>query len=153
MQNHVKILDALPKDSATLVDFNIRMARETEDMLLDPGIVTHGVKAVLEDRKNGFYLIAEVDGEVVGSLMVTTEWSDWRNGAFWWVQSVYVEPGFRRHGVFRALYEELKGRSKSADQVCGCRLYVERDNNTAQATYIQLGLEETKYKVFEEILP
>jgi ribosomal protein S18 acetylase RimI-like enzyme len=152
MSDQIKIREARSKDVTTLVDFNIRMARETENMLLDPGIVTHGVKAILEDRKNGFYLIAEVDGEVVGSLMVTTEWSDWRNGAFWWIQSVYVEPGFRRRGVFRALYEEVRERARKTEQVCGCRLYVERDNTSAQATYARIGLEETKYKVFEELL-
>ena len=153
MSDQIKIRDALPKDSVTLVEFNIRMAKETEDKQLDKGIVTSGVNAVLEDRKNGFYLIAEVDGKVVGSLMVTTEWSDWRNGAFWWIQSVYIESGFRRHGVFRALYEEVRERARRTERVCGCRLYVERDNTTAQATYNKLGLEEANYKIFEDLLP
>jgi len=153
MHDQVKIRKALRKDAATLVDFNLRMAKETEDKQLDSGVLISGVNAVLEDPKRGFYLVAEVDGKVSGSLMVTTEWSDWRDGAFWWVQSVYIAPRFRRHGVFRALYEEVKKQARNTAQVCGCRLYVERENATAQATYAQLGMAETNYKVYEEILP
>ncbi|MCD6365770.1 MAG: GNAT family N-acetyltransferase [Planctomycetes bacterium] len=151
MQDHVKIRPALPRDAATLVEYNLCLARETEDKQLDAGVLTSGVRAVLEDSKRGFYLVAEVDGEVAGSLMVTTEWSDWRNGAFWWIQSVYVAPRFRRRGVFRALYEGVKGRAMNTPRVCGCRLYVEWDNAAAQATYERLGLMETKYKMFEEL--
>jgi len=153
MHDQVKIRKALRKDAATLVDFNLRMAKETEDKQLDSGVLTSGVNAVLEDPKRGFYLVAEVDGEVSGSVMVTTEWSDWRDGAFWWIQSVYIAPRFRRRGVFRALYEEVREQARNTARVCGCRLYVERENATAQATYAQLGLAETKYKVYEELLP
>ena len=150
MQDQIEIRAALHEDASTLVAFNLRMARETEDRQLDVAVLTSGVDAVLEDAKRGFYLVAEVGGKVVGSLMVTTEWSDWRNGAIWWIQSVYVSPEFRRRGVFRSLYEEVRERARNSKRVCGCRLYVERENTSAQATYTQLGLTETKYKVFEE---
>jgi len=153
MQDQVKIRAALAKDAATLVEFNLRMAQETEDKQLDSGVVTSGVNAVLEDPKRGFYLVAEVGGQVVGSLMVTTEWSDWRDGAFWWIQSVYIAPGFRRRGVYRTLYEQVRQRARNTTRVCGCRLYVERDNAAAQTTYARLGLVETDYKVFEELFP
>jgi len=140
---------AVPADEETLVAFNLRMARETEDRQRDPAVLAAGVRAVLQDRALGFYLVAEGAGKPVGSLMVTTEWSDWRNGTFWWIQSVYVLPEFRRSGVFRALYEEVHARARTAPRVCGCRLYVERDNAAAQATYTRLGMTETNYKLFE----
>jgi ribosomal protein S18 acetylase RimI-like enzyme len=153
MQDQVKIRTARREDAATLAEFNLRMARETEDKQLDSGVLASGVNAVLEDPKRGFYLVAEVDGEVAGSLMVTTEWSDWRNGPFWWIQSVYIAPRLRRRGVFRALYEEVRERARNTSRVCGCRLYVDRGNTAAQATYARLGLVETNYKLFEELFP
>jgi GNAT superfamily N-acetyltransferase len=151
MQHRIKIRDAVRADADTLVEFNRCMAKETEDKELDPKVLTAGVNAVFENGAHGFYLIAEADGKITGSLMVTTEWSDWRNGLFWWIQSVYVAPAFRRKGVFRALYEKVRERAEKSEQVCGCRLYVERENNTAQATYSQLGMADAGYKVFEEM--
>ena len=153
MQNQTRIRAAIRKDVPSLVDFNLRMAMETEDKQLDSEVLTSGVNAVLDDPRRGFYLIAEVDGKVAGSLMVTNEWSDWRDGTFWWVQSVYVTHEFRRRGVLRALYEETRERAKNTPRVCGCRLYVERNNATAQTTYAKLGLVETDYKMFEELFP
>jgi len=153
MQNQVTIRSAIRDDAPALVEFNLRMAGETEDKELDPDVLASGVSAVLDDSARGFYLVADVDGQVVGALMVTTEWSDWRNGAFWWIQSVYIAPEYRRRGLFRALYEEVKKLADNTPRVCGCRLYVERDNAAAQATYARLGLAETNYKVFEELLP
>ena len=153
MQDQAKIRDAVKEDAETLVDFNLRMASETEGKALDPRVLAAGVKAVLEDPKWGFYLVAEIDGRIAGSLMVTTEWSDWRNGVFWWIQSVYVEPEYRRRGIFRALYREVEERAGRSPQVCGCRLYVERDNAAAQATYTRLGMTETHYKLFEAPFP
>ena len=153
MEDHVNVRDAVRQDAPILVQFNLRMARETEDRQLDERVLTSGVNAVLDDPKRGFYLVAEVDGKVVASLMVTTEWSDWRDGDYWWIQSVYVEPEFRRRGVFRTMYQTARQRAGSTPRVCGCRLYVERDNAAAQATYGRLGIVETKYKVFEEIFP
>ena len=151
MQNQVKIREAVRADVDTLVEFNLRMAKETEDKQLDTKVLTAGVNAVFENRAHGFYLVAEVDGKIAGSLMVTTEWSDWRNGVFWWIQSVYVASAFRRNGVFRALYGKVRERAGKSEQVCGCRLYVERENDSAQATYSRLGMTETNYKVFEEL--
>lgn len=148
---NMRIRDAAGEDVEWIVRFNQSMAMETEDKELDGEVLSGGVNGVLDDPKRGFYLIAEVDGKVVGSLMVTTEWSDWRNANFWWVQSVYVEDAFRRHGVFRAMYAEVRQRAKNTPQVCGCRLYVEQDNTRAQATYAHLGFLETNYKVFEDV--
>jgi len=151
MQNHITIRGAKPMDAERLIEFNLRMAQETEDKQLDSKILISGVNAILSHPKLGFYLVGEADGEVVGSLMVTTEWSDWRNGAFWWIQSVYVTPEFRRRGVFRALYEDARDRAKNEEGVCGCRLYVERDNVSALTVYTRLGLKETNYKMLEEL--
>ena len=151
MQDQINIRDAVRGDVPILVRFNLSMARETEDVQLDEHVLTRGVNAVFDDDKHGFYLIAEVDGKVAGSLMVTYEWSDWRDGAFWWIQSVYVEPEFRRRGVFRAIYAEARQRAGNTSRVCGCRLCVEQDNAAAQATYARLGFVETNYKMFEEL--
>lgn len=153
MQDQVKIRDAVREDGPKLVQFSLSMALETEDKQLDEQVLTGGVNSMFTDPKHGFYMVAEVDGEVVGSLMVTYEWSDWRDGVFWWIQSVYIEPGFRRRGVFRKLYGEARNRAINTPHVCGCRLYVEQDNAGAQATYVQLGFAETHYKVYEEIFP
>src|SRR5262245_33115504 len=151
MNPQIQIRSATYADAEILVRFNIAMARETENRVLPLDKITPGVKTILSRTEQGFYLIAEFDGQVAGSLMVTTEWSDWRNGLFWWVQSVYVHPEFRRRGVYRALYEELKTRAEARSDVCGCRLYVERENLGAQETYRRLGMTRTRYEVFEEL--
>jgi GNAT superfamily N-acetyltransferase len=153
MTMHTKITtrQAKVEDADTLVEFNLRMARETEDKKLDQRVLSSGVKAVLKDESLGFYLVAEVDESVVGSLMITKEWSDWRNGMFWWIQSVYVIPAYRRRGIFRALYETVRDLAAKNGQVCGFRLYVERGNTAARATYKKLGMEETKYRVLESV--
>ena len=151
MQNQIEVRPAQPRDARKLIEFNLWMASETENKQLDPAVLTLGVNKVLQDASLGFYLVADVEGEMSGCLMVTTEWSDWRNAAFWWIQSVYVVPEFRRKGVFRALYEAAREQARGADQVCGCRLYVERDNAAAQATYTRLGFTETNYRMFEEL--
>jgi ribosomal protein S18 acetylase RimI-like enzyme len=136
-------------DVETLVRFNLAMAKETEHKALDRATLEKGVRSVLDDERKGFYLAAEVDGRVVGSLMITFEWSDWRNGWFWWLQSVYVEPAFRGQGVFRALYGEVKRRAAKNPLVIGCRLYVEHDNRVAQDVYSRLGLSKTNYHIYE----
>ncbi len=151
MQNQVTIRQAVLGDAGTLVGFNQRMAVETESKQLDVAVLTAGVEAVLRDDRLGFYLVAEVGGRMAGCLMVTTEWSDWRNGVFWWIQSVYVAPEFRRRGIFRALYEGVKRRAAQSPRVCGFRLYVERRNAAAQATYARMGMSETQYKLFETL--
>jgi GNAT superfamily N-acetyltransferase len=117
-----------------------------------PEKVGPGVAAVFAHPEHGFYLVAEMDGAVAGCLLVTYEWSDWRNGVFWWIQSVYVLPQCRRRGVYRALYEGVKARAARHPEVCGCRLYVERSNYDAQEVYRRLGLGQTRYLVFEEPL-
>ncbi|HDQ41083.1 MAG TPA: GNAT family N-acetyltransferase [Desulfonatronum sp.] len=150
MQEQLKIRQGILADVDTLVRFNLQMAKETEDIRLLPEVLAAGVESVLRNPALGFYLVAEIRGKIVGSLMVTTEWSDWRNGTFWWIQSVYVAPKSRRRGIFRALYNEVRERAKKSAKVCGCRLYVERDNAVAQATYASLGMTETKYKLLEE---
>ena len=112
-----------------------------------------GVEAVLSDPGHGFYVVADTGGEIAGSLLVTFEWSDWRNGRFWWIQSVYVRPAYRRRGVYRALHEFVRDRARSTGGVVGLRLYVERENAVAQRTYAALGMDETPYRMYEEPLP
>ena len=146
---HIRLAEA--RDAALLAEFNIAMARETEGKRLLPAVVGAGVRRMLAEPALGFYLVAEAGGEVAGSLMVTTEWSDWRNGRFWWIQSVYVRPGRRRRGVFRALYAHLGETAAREPDVCGFRLYVERENSAAQATYRALGMEGTDYLLFEQM--
>lgn len=141
---------ATAADEAVLVEFNAALAWETEHKTLRPDVLTAGVRAVFADPAKGFYTLAELDGRVVGQMMVTFEWSDWRNGWFWWVQSVYVREEARRSGVFRALYREIERQAAADPTVIGLRLYVERENTRAQATYRALGMSETTYGVMEE---
>lgn len=151
MSQEVVIRRAELKDAAVLVEFNCEDARETEDKELIHDVISSGVKTLLEDPNLGFYIVAERDGEIIGTLMITTEWSDWRNGMFWWIQSVYVRPDCRRQGIYRQLYQHVQTLALANPKVCGFRLYVERENTTAQQTYKSLGMEETHYKMFEDI--
>lgn len=137
-------------DAAAMVEFNQAMALETEHKHLDNDVLSNGVAAVFDDPQKGFYVVADVDGEIVGGLMVTFEWSDWRNGWFWWIQSVYVRPEGRGKSVYSKLYEFVKQRASDAGNVCGFRLYVEKENEHAQAVYRKLGMDETYYLMFEE---
>ncbi len=139
------------KDIDTLVKHNISLAQETEQKRLSPPIVAQGVQMLLKNPQYGFYSVAEVDGEVVGSCMVTYEWSDWRCNLFWWIQSVYVKPAFRRQGIFKKLYEFLKEKASHGQNVCGFRLYVLHSNHTGQYTYSGIGMKETPYKLYEEM--
>lgn len=150
MTHPITIREARPGDLESIVDFNLAMALETEAKQLPRDTVKSGVAGCLEVPARGFYLVAECGGHVVGSLMVTREWSDWRNGDFWWIQSVYVIPEFRKTGVFRSLYSEARQRALASDQVCGCRLYVEKHNESAQTVYRKLGFSETDYRFYEE---
>lgn len=140
---------ATPADAALVTDFNLRLALESEGKALDRALLSAGVAAALADPGKALYFLAEEGGTVVGQTMVTTEWSDWRNGWFWWVQSVYVVPPARRSGVFRALYEHVHQAARADPAVVGLRLYVEQDNHAAQGTYSRLGMTRTGYLVFE----
>lgn len=140
---------ATPADVEFLVDGNARMALETESLTLDRQRLQAGVEAVFADAGRGFYLIAEVDEERAGQMMITYEWSDWRNGVFWWIQSVYTVPEMRGRGAFRALYAAVEEMARERGGVCGLRLYVEAHNEAAQATYRRCGMRETVYKMFE----
>ena len=147
----IQIRQAVPADADHIAQFNINMARETESMDLDPEVIAAGVKAMLDNPGMGYYLVAESAGRIVGSLMVTTEWSDWRNGVFWWIQSVYVIADYRRRGVYNKLYARVKELGQEAGNVCGFRLYVEKENKVAQSTYRRLGMERTCYDMYEEL--
>ena len=152
----ITVRGAVAGDIRVLVDFNLRMAEETEGKSLDGETLAAGVEAVVvgtesEGVPTGRYLVAEVDGRVVGALMHTWEWSDWRNGVVWWLQSVFVEPEFRRRGVFRLLYETLRSQARNDERVVGLRLYVEGDNRGAQATYARWGMSSSGYTVMEEL--
>ncbi len=136
-------------DQTVIVEFNRLMAWETERKRLDDALLNPGVAAALADEAKGFYLLAESDDEILGQLMITAEWSDWRNGHFWWIQSVYVRESARRQGVFRELFREVERLAREASNVVGLRLYVEQENESAQETYRRLGLKETAYRFFE----
>ncbi|MSQ93908.1 MAG: GNAT family N-acetyltransferase [Gemmataceae bacterium] len=138
-------------DAEVICDFNRQMARETEGKDLDPAILQSGVLAMLSDSHKGSYFVAESDEQVVGQLGITLEWSDWRNGNFWWIQSVYVAASARRQGVFRKLYQHVLQSARAEANVIGVRLYVEHDNQVAQATYRKMGMVMTRYQVMEEV--
>lgn len=137
-------------DLDVLVGFNLAMAHETEDLALDPATVRAGVAALLASRERGRVFVVEDEGQPVAALALTLEWSDWRNGNFWWIQNVYVEPGHRRRGHYRRLHDHVRALAARDPEVCGLRLYVERDNRSARATYRSLGMEETAYRVYEQ---
>jgi GNAT superfamily N-acetyltransferase len=146
----MKIRDARPDDAAIIARNNAAMALETEHKLLDEETVRMGVQAALADPAKGRYFLAVDDADdVLGQLMFTHEWSDWRNGDFWWIQSVYVEPAARRSGVFRALYAHVEELARTTAGVCGLRLYVETDNVRAQRTYEHCGMRDAGYRVME----
>lgn len=136
-------------DVEFLVDGNARMAMETEGLGLDRERLRAGVRAVFADAGRGFYLVGEVDGERAGQMMITYEWSDWRDGVFWWIQSVYTVPERRGQGVFGAIYRRVEEMAREQGDVCGVRLYVEAHNERAQATYRRCGMDETVYRMYE----
>jgi len=145
---NLSVRPATSADHVSIVDFNAAMAVETEDKGLDRAALERGVARMLSEPEFGFYLIAEREGEVAGQLMVTFEWSDWRDGQFWWIQSVYVPRAFRRTGVYRALHEAVAARAREAG-ACGLRLYVEQENANAQEVYRRMGMDRTHYQLFE----
>jgi ribosomal protein S18 acetylase RimI-like enzyme len=145
----ILIRHALASDIDALAQNHRAMAFETENKTLDVDTTLAGTRAVLEDPAKGFYLIAERAGRMVGQLLVTFEWSDWRSGNFWWIQSVYVLPDARRTGVYRALHDHVLASAKNARDVCGVRLYVDKDNRHAQATYRAMGMQAAHYDIYE----
>ncbi len=149
MADPILVRPANPSDLKALVEFNSAMALETEGKNLDPDPLHAGVAAVLEDGLKGFYLVAECQGNPVGQLLVTSEWSDWRNAYFWWIQSVYVMPEHRRRGVYRALDQQVRAQAKLRGNVCGVRLYVDRRNHGAQKVYSSLGMVPSHYDMYE----
>jgi ribosomal protein S18 acetylase RimI-like enzyme len=139
-----------PQDIEALVSFNQAMALETENKVLQLDVLRAGVSAIIQDETKGFYLVAVANEQVVGSLMVTTEWSDWRNAQFWWIQSVYIIPSMRRQGIYAKLYARVKILAVERNNICGFRLYVENDNFIAQKTYESLGMQASHYLMYEE---
>ena len=137
------------KDIDVIAKYNIAMALETENKILDDETITNGVSSIIKDKSKGQYWVMEIDSILVGQLMVTYEWSDWRNGMMWWIQSVYVEPHYRRHGVYSSLYNNLVKMAKLDSSCCGIRLYVEKENYKAQDTYKSLGMKNAGYEIME----
>jgi len=145
----VEIREAEDEDARIIATFNGALALESEQHVLDADAAFKGTMAVLRDPVRGFYLVAELAGEVVGQVLVTREWSDWRNAWFWWIQSVYVRPDVRRRGVFAALYHAVDERSRKAPGVCGLRLYVATGNRSARKVYESLGMDRADYVMYE----
>ena len=143
------VRNATPKDAATIAGFQIKMALETEGLTLEPEVVEQGVAAVFRDPSKGRYFVAEEEGVVIASLMITYEWSDWRNGLVWWFQSVYVQPGYRKQGVFAQMYRYIKELVEASADIRGLRLYVDKRNLPAQKVYIRLGMNGSHYDTYE----
>lgn len=144
------IRPATREDLERIVLFNLALALESEGRELDRALLGRGVEAALRDPARGRYFVAERDGEIAGQLLVTSEWSDWRNGAIWWIQSVYVSKRFRREGIYARLHGHVRDLARQ-EKAIGLRLYVEKDNEPARATYRSLGMQESDYRLFEEI--
>tara|TARA_B100000686_G_scaffold326886_1_gene385184 strand:+ start:143 stop:634 length:492 start_codon:yes stop_codon:yes gene_type:complete len=145
----VKVSKAQKSDIPEIIRFNINMAMETENKKLDRQTVTKGVQEVFNSPSLGYYIIVKDSSGILGCLMITYEWSDWRNGLFWWIQSVYVKKEYRRKGVFRKMYKFINERAIADKKCTGIRLYVENNNSIAQKVYNNLGMTETYYKLFE----
>jgi ribosomal protein S18 acetylase RimI-like enzyme len=149
---HMNIRKATANDIDSLVEFNQAMALETEGVSLDSDVLRQGVAAVFSDEKKGFYVVAEESETVLGGLMVTLEWSDWRNAWFWWIQSVYILPEARGQKIYSKLYGFVKERAAQDGNICGFRLYVETENQHAQRVYEKVGMEASRYLMYEEKL-
>ncbi|MEO6306648.1 MAG: GNAT family N-acetyltransferase [Nitrospiraceae bacterium] len=151
--DHLNVRLARPEDAATIVSFSAAMAFETEGRRLNLDRLHDGTIALLKSPDRGFFMVAELEQadkrQLLGQLMITYEWSDWRNGAFWWIQSVYVGPAWRRQRVFRRMHETVMATAKASPNVCGVRLYVEENNGAAQAVYRKVGLTPSSYAIFE----
>ncbi|CAN5616450.1 GNAT family N-acetyltransferase [soil metagenome] len=146
----MNIRKATKDDAPALIEFNQAMALETEGKRLRTEILAPGVEAVFDDPAKGFYVVSEKEGNIVGGLMVTYEWSDWRNAWFWWIQSVYIIPEYRGRSIYRHLYDHVKQLAAARTDVCGFRLYVEKENTHAQQVYVKVGMTASHYQMYEE---
>ena len=148
-ETKMNIRKALNKDIDVIARYNYNLAYETENKILDMNILTRGVEAIIKDENKGIYHVCEINGEVVGQIMYTFEWSDWRNGTFLWIQSAYVNKEFRGMGVFKALYKFIRDIADNDNNICGIRLYVEKENTIAKKTYKNIGMKECNYYIYE----
>jgi ribosomal protein S18 acetylase RimI-like enzyme len=149
MSHSVIIRFAHTEDIPAIVEFSKAMALETEQKILDPALISRGVSDVFIKIDLGFYMVAEINGLAAAQLMITYEWSDWRDGVFWWIQSVYVAPAHRRQGLYRRMYEFILSKAKEDPSVCGIRLYVDKNNHSAKKTYEDLGMSAAHYDLYE----
>ena len=145
----MNIRKAKLEDLDIIVEYNYNLAYETENKELDKEILTKGVRNIIQDENKGIYHVCEIDGKVVGQIMYTCEWSDWRNGTFLWIQSAYVNKEFRGMGVFKALYKFIRDIAENDNNICGIRLYVEKENTIAKKTYKNIGMKECNYYIYE----
>lgn len=148
MENII-IRKAQASERDIIVDFQIRMAKETEDLGLDQATLTKGVQRVLEDPSKGTYWVVEYDARIICSVLITHEWSDWRNGEVWWIQSLYVLAPFRGKGIFKQLYAFFKEQVEANEDLKGIRLYVEKENVNAQKAYEAVGMTKEHYDMYE----
>lgn len=145
----MKVKKAGPEHISIIVDFQLKMAHETESITLDQSLLTKGVGQVFSDPTKGFYIIVEDDGKQIASVLLTPEWSDWRNSTFLWIQSLYVLPTYRKKGIFRKIYNFVRTMVNSTDEYAGIKLYVDENNNIAQKAYTKVGMDESHYRLFE----
>jgi GNAT superfamily N-acetyltransferase len=150
---NITIRLANSSDAPIIAQFNAAMAKETEGIELHDEHLRKGVEALFLDSSKGLYYVAEVENKIVGQLLITYEWSDWRNATFWWIQSVYVFPEYRNRGIFRALYRYVESLARNRGDVCGLRLYVEKGNNRACLAYETLGMKKSHYEMMEIDIP
>lgn len=143
------IREATIKDLEVIVDFNLKLAIETESKTLDREIVVKGVEKVIKKEIDGMYFVCEMDGKIVGQTMMLFEWSDWRNGNFVWIQSVYIDEEYRKSGIFRNFYAKVKEYCDSREDCVGLRLYVDKNNHKAQSVYKKLGMKPNNYDMYE----
>ena len=146
---HILVRNATASDIDAIVEYNQRLAQESEGKRLDPAIISAGVRRGFKSPELCRYFVAEVDGRVVGTTMLTYELTDWRDGVVWWLQSVFIEPEYRRHGVFRAIYRHIEALAREHPDVRALRLYVHRDNERAMRTYEAVGMERAGYELYE----
>ena len=152
MNSSLHVRDATPDDQSTIVEFNRLLALESESKQLDVHTLSRGVARALVSPEYCRYFVAEAGGQIVGQTMLTYEWSDWRNGIFWWIQSVYVTAPQRGQGVFRALFEHIEHLARQTPEVCGLRLYVEEHNHAALETYQRMGMTPSGHRLYELVL-